>query len=140
MSYGISIKNSNNRTTFQIDASTMRVLYRQLLTPATTLSEPNNGRVANWAGQLRVHRVAYLGLGTTCFADVRATGSDKGIILKGYSGLASSRFAWKYINVGLATSAVEIWDCGGRGGSYYSNNPNLNKYDRLLVIYTKGNA
>ena len=140
MSYGISIKNSSNRTTFQIDAHSMRVLYRQLLTPATTVSEANLGRVQNWAGTIRVNRVYYLGLGTTCFADVRPTGSDAGVVLTGYSGLISSRYAWKYINVGLATSAVEVWDCGGGGGSYYVNSPLLNMYDRLLIIYTKGNV
>ncbi len=142
MSYGISIKNSKNRTTFQMDGSTMRVLYRQLLTPATTLSEANNGRVQNWAGTIRVNRVSYLGLGTTCFADVRPTRTKSGVVVVGMriSGLMQSRLAWKYINVGLATSAVEIWDCGGGGGSYYVNtNPLLDTNDRLLIIYTKGN-
>lgn len=140
MSYGISIKNSKNRTTFQMDGSTMRVLYRQLLTPSMMLTEPNNGRVMRWPGNIKVHRISYLGLGTTCFADVRPTGTKSGVVLVGMSGLMKSRLAWKYINVGLATSAVEIWDCGGGGGSYFvNNNPLLDFNDRLLIIYTKGN-
>lgn len=148
MSYGIDIINAKGESTFHIDGNSMRILSSQILQAAQGNNVANGTRVNNFllgsAALLKVYTVPYIGLGITCFAEVRPFMTFNGVVSSSIAKAqtaASTICAWQYINVGTASSAVEIWALPIRGGSVSApTSPTIALIDKQLIIYEKGNV
>jgi len=137
MSYGFAIKDSAGKSTYQAEANTLHVLYTQTLTKAGS-SIIKTVSLVNTYGW----KVSYLGLGTTCFVDVRALTFINGVNVVtnvGYDygtggGFWHSNPAWSYGDMGLATSYVLIWNSNASNATNYR----YIDVDNKCIIYEKG--